>query len=132
MNNTDSDKGLIFLVLVILAAIAIPVFIVLNSDYANTTSVLKPVTIQDMRKELKTGDYTYYMCYLTVSDGEQTVEIHVDTHVYDQLQIGNSVYATVHYRNSDRTIAKVVILNEEQYKREMEKLKNGYIPQLKK
>ena len=132
MNNTDSDKGLIFLVLVILAAIAIPVFIVLNSDYANTTSVLKPVTIQDMRKELKTGDYTYYMCYLTVSDGEQTVEIPVDTHVYDQLQIGNSVYATVHYRNSDRTIAKVVILNEEQYKREMEKLKNGYIPQLKK
>lgn len=132
MNNTDSDKGLIFLVLVILAAIAIPVFIVLNSDYANTTSVLKPVTIQDMRKELKTGDYTYYMCYLTVSDGEQTVEIPVDTHVYDQLQIGNSVYATVHYRNSDGTIAKVVILNEEQYKREMEKLKNGYIPQLKK
>ena len=132
MNNTDSDKGLIFLVLVILAAIAIPVLIVLNSDYANTTSVLKPVTIQDMRKELKTGDYTYYMCYLTVSDGEQTVEIPVDTHVYDQLQIGNSVYATVHYHNSNGTIAKVVILNEEQYKREMEKLKNGHIPQLKK
>lgn len=131
MNNTDSDKGLIFLVLVILAVIAIPVFIVLNSDYANTTSVLKPVTIKDMRKELKTGDYTYYMCYLTVSDGEQTVEIPVDTHVYGQLKVGNSVYATVHYHNSDGTIAKVVILNEEQYKREMEKLKNGYIPQLK-
>lgn len=124
----DRDsKGLIAIVLILVAAIAIPVLLVFKSDYADTTSVLKVVTVTDKNKELKTGDYTYYIYTLTLSDGEQTAKTMVDAAVYNGVEIGMKIYATVHYKNSDESIAKVVILNETEYKREMERLEKGYI-----
>lgn len=132
----------IVIITLMIAAFVIPPVLVLNSVFANTTAILKPVTIEDMwvtehtrsngstmigSVRISHGTSRYQVYHVTVTDGEQQFNTTITGMAFKHLNIGDSVYATVHYNNESNKIMEVIVLSEEQYEREMERLNNGEI-----
>lgn len=118
----------------LLITIVLPIYLALNSEYADTTSYIEAVTVEDMwttkgrrvriiGKVTTTVRYTIY--YITISNGEQQKDITISRDAYEGLKIGDSIYATVHYSNKDNSIVSAYVLSEEEYNEQIQKLTPG-------
>ena len=113
----------IVIITLMIAAFVIPPVLVLNSVFANTTAILKPVTIEDMWvTEHTRSNGSTMIGSVRISHGTSRYQVYHVT-----VTDGDSVYATVHYNNESNKIMEVIVLSEEQYEREMERLNNGEI-----